>query len=137
MALLGLMLLPSHYRAGAERAHAHSLIQLWADATSGSVRHHPDHGITHPGSGFSSSWFDPWVGNSGSTLSLGLDDERPDAMEQQEAGPASSGVHLLVTAMTAIGHLGLSQVPIAVADRRHNGLPPRILVPPPRLAPTA
>lgn len=137
MALLGLMLLPSHYRAGAESAHAHSLIQLWADATRGSVRHHLDHGMTHPVSGFSSSWFDPSVGESGSTLSLGLDDERPDAMEQQESGPASSGLHLLVTAMAAIGHLGLSQVPIAVAERRHSGLSPRILVPPPRLIPTA
>ena len=35
MALLGLLLLPSDYRAGAESAHAHSLIQLWADASQG------------------------------------------------------------------------------------------------------
>src|SRR5687768_12233062 len=40
MALLGLLLLPANYRAGAESAHAHSLIQLWTDANNGTVRHH-------------------------------------------------------------------------------------------------
>src|SRR5688572_27726859 len=40
MALLGLLLLPSDYRAGANSAHAHSFIQLWADANTGTVRHH-------------------------------------------------------------------------------------------------
>src|SRR5829696_2912325 len=49
MALLGLLLLPSSYRAGAESAHAHSLIQLWADAANGTIRHHVHQGLRDPG----------------------------------------------------------------------------------------
>ena len=132
MALLGLLLLPSSYRAGAESAHAHSLIQLWADATNGTVRHHIDHGTAHASPGLSSSWFDPAVGDTGSILTMDFDDERPDAMEHQESTPVSSGVHLLLIAMTAIVSFGVCQAPIAAPDRRHSGLSPRILVPPPR-----
>ncbi len=132
MALLGFLLLPSNYRAGAESAHAHSLIQLWADVTNGTVRHHIDHGTTHPSAGFSSSWFDPSVGVTGLTLSMDFEEERPDAIEQQESAPVSSGVHVLLTAMTALVSLSIGQAPIAVPDRRHSGLSPRVLVPPPR-----
>jgi hypothetical protein len=134
MALLGLLLLPSNYRAGAESAHAHSLIQLWADATNGTVRHHNhiDHRSAHASPDPSSSWFDPAVGDTGSTLTMGFDDERPDAMEHQESTPVSSGVHLLLIAMTAIISFWVCQAPIAAPDRRQSGLSPRILVPPPR-----
>jgi hypothetical protein len=132
MALLGLLLLPSTYRAGAESAHAHSLIQLWADATNGTVRHHIDHRLAHASSGPSSSWFDPAVGNTGSVLMTNFDDERPDAMEHQESTPVSSGVHLLLIAMPAIVSFRVCQAPIAAPCRRHSGLSPRILVPPPR-----
>jgi len=59
-------------------------------------------------------------------------DERPDAMEHQESTPVSSGVHLLLIAMTAIVSFRVCQAPIAASDRRHSGLTPRILVPPPR-----
>ena len=132
MALLGLLILPSNYRAGAESAHAHSLIQLWTEATNGTVRHHIDHGTAHPSPGFSYSWFDPSVGDTGATLSMDFEDERPDAMEHQESAPVSSGVHLLLTSMTAVVCLGVCQTPIAALDRLHSGLSPRILVPPPR-----
>ena len=37
--MLGLCLLPTDYRAGAETAHAHSLFQLWLDAADGGVFH--------------------------------------------------------------------------------------------------
>jgi hypothetical protein len=132
MALLGLLLLPANYRAGAESAHAHSLIQLWTEANNGTVRHHVEHHRVHPSPGVSSSWFDPSVDVAGSTATVGLDDERPDAAEQQESAPVSSGVHLLLTVMMAIVTLGTCQVPIAVPHRRYSGLSPRILVPPPR-----
>lgn len=137
MALLGLLLLPSNYRAGAESAHAHSFIQLWADVTNGTVRHHIDDGASHPGPGFSTSWFEPSVGHTELTLAMDSEEERPDAMEQQESAPALSGVHLLLTVITAIVALGSCQAPSAVPDRRHNGLSPRILVPPPRGTPAA
>ena len=132
MALLGLLLLPSSYRAGAESVHAHSLIQLWADATNGSVRHHINHGTAHANPGLSASWFDPAVGDTGSILKMDLDDGRLDVMEHQESTPVSSGVHLLLIAMTVIVSFGACQAPIAAHDRRHSGLTPRILVPPPR-----
>jgi hypothetical protein len=132
MALLGLLILPSNYRAGAESAHAHSLIQLWADATNGTVRHHIDYGTAHSSPDLSSSWFDPAVGDIESILMIDSNDERPDAMEHHESTPVSIGVHLLLAAMTAIVSFGVCQAPIAAPDRRHSGLSPRILVPPPR-----
>jgi hypothetical protein len=61
-----------------------------------------------------------------------FDDEHPDAVEHQESAPASSGVHLLLIAMTAITVLDMSEPPIAVPDRQRSGLSPPILVPPPR-----
>ncbi len=134
IALLGLLLLPANYRAGAESAHAHSLVQLWADAANGTIRHHDD-GSAHPAPGGSSSWFDPSVGDSRTSLFDGLDDERPDAAEQQETAPVSSGVHLLLTTMVATIALGMCQAPVAAPSRRHSGLSPRILVPPPRWTP--
>jgi hypothetical protein len=136
MALLGLLLLPATYRAGAESAHAHSLIQLWADAANGSIRHHLD-GLADPAPGRSSSWFDPSVGDSRTNPSVGFDDVGSDAAAQQESAPVSSGVHLLLTTITVIVALGLCREPIDVPDQRHSGLSPRILVPPPRWTPAA
>ena len=132
MALLSLLLLPADYRAGAESAHAHSLIQLFADAANGTVRHHHRHGLAHPAPQRSPSWFDPSIGNTGTTATAGFDDERPDAAEHQEFAAVSSGVHLLLTVMMAVVALGGCQSPIAIPDRRQRGLAPRILVPPPR-----
>jgi hypothetical protein len=137
MALLGLLLLPASYRAGAESAHAHSLIQLWADVANGTVRHHHDYGLAHAGPGGSSSWFDPTVGDIETNPSVGFGDERPDAAAEHQSAPASSGVHLLLTAIMAIAALGICQAPSEVPDRRHGGLSPPILVPPPRWTPAA
>jgi hypothetical protein len=132
MALLGLLLLPANYRAGAESAHAHSLIQLWADAADGTIRHHLDHGPAHPGPERSSSWFDPAVEDTETTSSVGFVDERPDTGSYQESAPVSNSVHLLLTMMTAFITLGMYQAPMEVPGRRQSGLSPRIPVPPPR-----
>ena len=132
MALLGLLLLPANYRAGAEIAHAHSFIQLWADAADGTIRHHHDHGLAHPGAERSPSWFDSSGGETGTTASASIDDERADAAGQQESTPVSSGVHLLLTVMATIVAPGIRQAPIAVSGRRQSGLSPRIFAPPPR-----
>jgi hypothetical protein len=137
MAMLGLLLLPANYRAGAESAHAHSLIQLWADAANGTIHHHLDYGLTYAGARGSTSWFDPSVGDPQTTPSIGFDDERSDAAAEQESAPVSSGVHLLLTTMMAIIALGMCQTPIDVPDRGRRGLSPRILVPPPRWTPAA
>jgi hypothetical protein len=132
LALLGLLLLPATYRAGAETAHAHSLIQLWADAAKGTIHHHLDHGMGHPGPGESSSWFDPSVSDTGTNSSAGVDDGRPDTLGQQESTPMSSGIDLLLAAIMALVALGICQTPLGIPDRRQCGLPSRILVPPPR-----
>jgi hypothetical protein len=137
MALLGLLLLPATYRAGAERAHAHSLIQLWTDAAKGTIHHHLDHEMVHPGPGESSSWFDPTVSDTGTSSSVGVDDGRPDTLGQQESTPMSSGIDLLLTAMMALVALGICRAPLGIPDRRRSGQPPRILVPPPRWTPAA
>jgi hypothetical protein len=132
MALLGLLLLPATYRAGAERAHAHSLIQLWADAAKGTIHYHLDHEMVHPGPGESSSWFDPFISDTGTSSSVGVDEGRPDALGQLESTPMSSGIDLLLTAMMALVALGICPAPLGVPNRRQRGLSPRILVPPPR-----
>jgi hypothetical protein len=132
MALLGLMLLPSDYRAGAESAHTHSLIQLWVDASQESLHHHVRPSLVDANPDRSTSWFDPEVVETGRTGSGGLDDPRPDIAEQHESAPVSGGVHLLLTAMTAIVPLGMREPPGTVPDRRRTGLTPRVLLPPPR-----
>src|SRR5688572_17809119 len=86
MALLGLLLLPSNYRAGAESAHAHSLIQLWVDAGEGRV-HHAHSGLSEPGPALSTSWFDPAVADGGRAEPVGFDDPRPDLAEQHDSAP--------------------------------------------------
>ena len=93
--------------------------------------------MAHPGPGESSSWFDPSVSDTGTESSVGVDDERPDAVAQQESTPMSSGIDLLLTAMMALVALGICPAPPGVQDRRQRGLPPRILVPPPRWTPVA
>ena len=137
MALLGLLFLPSSYRAGAESAHAHSLVQLWEDASDGKVHHHADGGLSGPGPDPSTSWFDPAVAETGRTGSVGLDDRDPDIAEQHDSAPAASGVHLLMTAITAIVPLEMGEAPVTVPDRRRTGLSPRVLLPPPRWTPAA
>lgn len=140
MALLGLLLLPTDYRAGAERAHAHSLVQLWVDAADGAIEHHHLH--ADPGGSrldpeISTSWFEPSVEVSGSGQSLSVDFERPDVAEYHESAPVSSGAHLLLAVMTVLIAAGPRQAPIAGPGRSLAGHSPRVLLPPPRWTPAA
>lgn len=57
LALIGLLLLPSDYRAGAEAAHGHTLMHLWLDAADGAVHHHQEPG----GQGAAWDWLKPSV----------------------------------------------------------------------------
>ncbi len=43
VALLGLLMLPVEYRAGAETAHVHAAVQLWYEAARRIVDHHVDY----------------------------------------------------------------------------------------------
>ena len=62
----------------------------------------------------------------------GLDDERPDIAAQHESASVASGLDLLVMATIVVAILGIIEAPRALSDRARTGLPPRILVPPPR-----
>ena len=112
MALLGLLLLPSNYRAGAEartRIRSSSSGQTRPTGPFATtsitgwrirVQVFRPHGLTQPSA----------IPKRPRPLSL--DNERPDAAEQQESAPVSSGVHLLLMAMMAIVALGMCQAPI-------------------------
>src|SRR5215213_11934086 len=91
LALLGVILLPSDYRAGAEFPHAHSLVQLWVDAEDGMVHHH-DAGST--------AWDE-----------AGSSKERPDIGEHDDSMPTTSGMHLLLNAITILTVAPASQMP--------------------------
>jgi hypothetical protein len=135
MALLGLLLLPSDYRAGAESAHAHSLVQLWADATDGAIYHqHHVHlaGDIEIGPNSMASWFDPAVGEPSSAVQT-----NPDVGEHQETAPVTSGVHLLLVAVAAPIVVAVRTAPTFGPVRRLAGRFPRILLPPPRWTPAA
>ncbi|MDQ3226854.1 MAG: hypothetical protein M3Q50_09530 [Chloroflexota bacterium] len=136
LALLGLFLLPTQYRAGAETAHAHSLAQLWVDAGDGSVHHHdfvPSHHESGPShAGGAASWFDPaaGAGSVGEHREHGL--ASLDVGEQHDAAPAASGVHFLAGAMTTVVIAAASRAPIGFASRIPQSLYQRVLFPPPR-----
>jgi hypothetical protein len=132
MALLGLLLLPTDFRAGAESPHGHSLIQLWADASDGRLDHHVARELLDSGQGPSISWFDPVVGETKDSQAIDIDAERPDVAAQHESASVAGGSDLLVAAVTAVTILGMYQAPLALPERRRAGLPARILVPPPR-----
>jgi hypothetical protein len=133
MALLGLLLLPSDYRAGAESAHAHSLVQLWADATDGAIYHqHHIHraGAIEMAPNSMVSWFDPAVGEPS-----GAGETSPDVGEHQETAPVTGGVHLLLVTVTAPIVVAAETEPTFGPERRLAGRFPRILLPPPRWTP--
>jgi hypothetical protein len=123
LALLGVILLPSQYRAGADIAHGHSLVQLWIDAADGAVHHH------HEGS---PAQVDPHHSSptSGSLFATG--EERPDIGEHDDSTPTSSGVHLLLSVIPALAAVATRPRPAAGPDRCLTGQTPRVLLPPPR-----
>lgn len=133
MALLGLFLLPSDYRAGAETGHSHSLIQLWLDAGDGQVRH--EHFRTRTPNSFlaqASSWFEPEVNDVSTDQASQIEHETSDVGDQHESAPTASEFHLNLLPATLTLLSGTHEMPIARSDRRLAGLSPPILLPPPR-----
>src|SRR5215213_8827183 len=102
LALLGVILLPSDYRAGAEFPHAHSLVQLWVDAADGIVHHH-DAGAT--------AWDEVASSSHERGSSLGASEERPDIGEHEDSMPTTSGIHLLLSAITMLIAAPARQIP--------------------------
>ncbi|MGH2616795.1 MAG: hypothetical protein ACRDJC_16290 [Thermomicrobiales bacterium] len=128
MALLGLLLLPADYRAGAETAHAHSLVQTWADAADGAIQHHHV-GASHQH--VAVNWLDPEVQDPRGVVESAAG-TAPDVAEQQDSAPVSNGVHLLIDAVMVVLIAAASRVPLATSVRHLTGRAPRVLLPPPR-----
>jgi hypothetical protein len=124
-ALVGLLLLPVDYRAGAEHAHAHSLLQLWADAADGRVHHHARAGI---------DWLDPAVDAPEAAGFAAAGESKPDVGEQQDSAPAAGGLHLLLSALDALPIVSVARRPAVSLAHPLAGLFPPIPVPPPRAA---
>ena len=133
MALLGLVLLPTDYRAGGEFAHAHSLLQLWIDAGDGTIQHHVSGLLAaHPGN---HDWFDPTVDEAGEMqdhADCRSCHSEPDVGDQQDSAPTSSGVELMLAASMLLPFVAKPPVAGAGSDHRLSGQTPGVLLPPPR-----
>jgi hypothetical protein len=123
LALLGVILLPSDYRAGAEFPHAHSLVQLWVDAEDGTVHHH-EMGAT--------AWDDVASSSHERESQLGASEKSPDIGEHEDSMPTTSGIDLLLSAITMLVAAPASQMPAFGPQRRLTGQIPRVILPPPR-----
>jgi len=122
LALLGLFLLPMDYRAGADTAHAHSLVQLWGDATDGVIHHH-DHGaLTTP--------------HHERTGSHGYPEEQtdPDIGDRQDSVPTTSGIAMLLVAMILVPVVVRTPAALSGLSHRPPGFYPPVPLPPPRRA---
>jgi len=117
------ILLPSDYRAGAEFPHAHSLVQLWVDAEDGTVHHH-DAGAT--------AWDEAASSSHERESQLGASEERPDIGEHEDSMPTTSGIHLLLSAITMLTAAPPSHMPVFGPQQRLTGQISRVLLPPPR-----
>ena len=137
MALIGLLLLPSHYRAGGASAHGHALVQLWIDAGDGSIRHAHHHPASGSGPAVVTSWLDPLVEDVGNVGSASIADETLDIADQQETAPLASGFHILIMSVPVALAVGGLLPPEAGSDGPIAGLSPRVLLPPPRWTPNA
>jgi hypothetical protein len=130
MALLGLLLLPADYRAGAEIAHPHSLVQTWADAADGTIHHHQI-GVSHEHHNII-NWLDPELEDPRGVADFATSAD-PDFAEQHDSVPASSGVHLLIDAVIVLLITAACRAPLTTLGRLLIGRTPRMLHPPPQL----
>lgn len=125
MSLLGLLLLPLDYRAGAEQAHGHSLFALGADAADGSIHHHGSRPL---------DWLDPAVEVNPADDAATAAKEQVDVGETQDSSPAPGGVHMLLAVVTLLHPTVSIRDPAVVHARRLLGRVPYSLSPPPRMA---
>ena len=122
--VLALLMLPVHYKAGAEQAHPHAAFQLWADFAHGRTPHrHDDAATDHTAHAGHEAPFAAAVEPS------------PDAPKVSEATPpaerAAAFASLLALAWLL---LPLGRPRIAGLASRLVGRVPRPALPPPRLA---
>jgi hypothetical protein len=133
MALLGLFLLPSDFRAGAETAHGHALVQLWVDARDGVIEHHHQHAQRFQNSHLAGyDWFDPAAGVSDHLDPRGVNAEDPDLGGHSDSAPAASGIAFLLAAAVIVPAVAIARAPAPGRGRPLVGRTPPILLPPPR-----
>lgn len=129
LALVGLFLLPSDFRAGSESIHGHSLVHLLIDAADGRIDHrHADNDGLRPVAVL--DWLDPSVQDPAAS------DVRSagsiDVGEHQESTSVSSGVHLLLVPLMLVPALVGPRQRAIVPGVRLTGRSPLVLLPPPR-----
>ena len=128
--MLGLLLLPSDYRAGAQTAHAHALVHLWIDASDGAVLHHHVPAPVAP-QGAAWDWLEPMV-EVAESESVQTGDARPDIGGHHDSNPAGGSVHLLIKTVAILVLALARHVPAATPSRSPKGRAVRVLLPPPR-----
>lgn len=129
VAVLGLLMMPVEYRAGAHHPHPHAAFQLWADFTPGTVPHRHDEG-----------------GDAATTLIRGdhggvagtdavWATAPPDVPLLSEVAPALDRAAAVAAVMALVGLLVAAALPRVVGlARRWAGLLLRPDPPPPRIA---
>lgn len=137
LALLGLLLLPSDYRAGAETAHGHALMQLWIDAADGAVHHHHASDAHVATQGAARDWLEPAVDDPMARESGAAGEARPDVGEHQDASPAAGGPHFQILAVVLLVLATARSVPPLAPCRLPKSRVTRVLLPPPRWTPIA
>ena len=137
LALLGLLLLPTNYRAGAEIAHGHALIQVWFDAAHGAIHHHHVPGVDAAPRAVVQDWLEPAVVDSTERDVRATGDARPDVGSHQDSAPVGGSVHLLVMTVVFLVLAVARSAPSVEPGRAPQGRVTRILLPPPRWTPLA
>jgi hypothetical protein len=137
LALLGLLLLPSDYRAGAETAHGHALMHLWIDAADGAVHHHHRSAAHVSSQGAAWDWLDPSVAGAAETEHPQTGEARPDVAGHQDSAPVAGGVHLLLAAVAFIVLGAAHPFPPSAPYRAPASRAVQVLLPPPRWTPLA
>jgi hypothetical protein len=130
LAIVGLLMFPCDFRAGAEFAHPHSLLQLLLDAADGTIDHHhaDDLDAAHRQA---VDWLDPVVGVALATAHTDRH-AQPDVGDQQQSAPSISALPLLLAGVALLPPLAGGAMPAPAPVRRLAGRMPRVLVPPPR-----
>ena len=139
LALLGLLLLPTDYRAGAETAHGHALIQLWFDAADGAIHHHhaPIAGANSAPRDVVQDWLEPVVIDPAERDVSATGDARPDVGSHQDTAPVGGSVHLLVKTVVFLVLAAARSAPTVESRPAPRGRVTRVLLPPPRWTPLA